>query len=83
MMSDSVIGKVCRLTRSLRDASSKIRKANEEGTILREVDNLGRKMLLVKFSDNTSTFLFPNEIEIITNEPSNEHTGSDPQVSKS
>ncbi len=35
---------------------------NEAPRIVREIENLGRKMYLVQFNDGATTFLFPDEV---------------------
>jgi hypothetical protein len=47
----------------VRDHSGKIRFA-ESAEIVREVNNLGRRMLLVRFDDGATTFLFPDEVTV-------------------
>jgi hypothetical protein len=37
---------------------------NEQPRIVREIDNLGRRMYLVQFGDGATTFLFPDEVAI-------------------
>ena len=37
----------------------------EQGTINYEVENLGRRMVLVQWDNGSSMFAFPDEIEII------------------
>ena len=37
--------------------------------IVREVDNLGRRMLLVRFDDGAITFLFPHEVTVAVTAP--------------
>ena len=58
---DSLVGRHCRLLRAVRDNEGRNRFA-EQPLIVREVDNLGRHMLLVKFDDGSTTFLFPTEV---------------------
>jgi hypothetical protein len=53
----------CRLVKPVRDHSGKIRFA-ESAEIVREVNNLGRRMLLVRFDDGATTFLFPDEVTV-------------------
>jgi hypothetical protein len=53
----------CRLVKPVRDPSGKIR-FGESAEIVREVDNLGRRMLLVRFDDGATTFLFPDEVTV-------------------
>lgn len=64
MATETVVGKACKLLGEVRDAQGKSR-FNEEVVILREVMNLERKMYLCRFSDGVTTFLFPNEVEIL------------------
>ena len=64
MATETVVGKTCKLLCEVRDAQGKSR-FNEEVVILKEVINLDRRMLLVKFLDGVTTFLFPHEIEIL------------------
>jgi hypothetical protein len=55
--------KRCQLVGLVRDHSGRVR-FGEKPTILREVNNLDRRMFLVKFDDGATTFLFPHEIAI-------------------
>ncbi|GEM_PF-1617908 len=55
--------KRCNLVRPIRDKSGKLR-FRETPEILREMDNLGRRMLLVRFDDGSTTFLFPHEVTV-------------------
>ena len=58
---ESLVGRHCRLVRPVRDSHGRSR-FSEQPLIVREVDNLGRHMLLVQFDDGSTTFLFPSEI---------------------
>jgi hypothetical protein len=60
---ESLVGRHCRLLRAVRDSQGRSR-FTEEPVIVREVDNLGRHMLLVQFDDGSTTFLFPTEVAI-------------------
>ena len=40
-------------------------QSGEQGTINYEVENLGRRMVLVQWDNGSSMFAFPDEIEII------------------
>ncbi len=53
----------CNLVRPIRDRSGKLR-FRETPEIVREMDNLGRRMLLVRFEDGSTSFLFPHEVTI-------------------
>lgn len=60
---EAVVGRHCNLLRPVRDKQGRTR-FNEKPVILRQVNNLGRRMLLVQFDDGSTTFLFPDEINI-------------------
>ncbi len=55
------IGKHCRLVRLIRDREGRDR-FKEQPLILREVNNLDRRMYLVRFDDGATTYLFPDEV---------------------
>jgi hypothetical protein len=40
-------------------------EAANEGTIIHESENLGRRLVLVQWDSGTSLYAFPDEIEII------------------
>jgi hypothetical protein len=61
--SQEVVGRLCHLLRPVRDHDGQTR-FNESPRILREVNNLNRRMFLVQFQDGSTTFLFPDEINI-------------------
>ena len=61
--SDAMVGRHCRLLQPVRDHQGRSR-FNEQPVIVREVNNLDRRMLLVQFDDGSTTFLFPNEVVI-------------------
>jgi hypothetical protein len=61
--SEGIIGRYCLLLKPVRDREGKMR-FSEKPRILREVNNLNRRMFLVEFSDGRTTFLFPEEVEI-------------------
>jgi len=58
-----VAGKCCELLSPVRDHEGRTR-FHETARILGELDNLGRHMLLVRFDDGATTFLFPHEVVI-------------------
>ncbi|MGH7814167.1 MAG: hypothetical protein ACREQI_09215 [Candidatus Binataceae bacterium] len=58
-----VVGARCKLVKPVRDHEGRPR-VGEHPRILREVDNLDRRMYLVQFDDGATTFLFPHEVEI-------------------
>jgi hypothetical protein len=61
-MSDEI--RQCRLRRPVRDREGRSR-FGETALIIQELRNLERLMYLVRFEDGSTTFLFPEEIEII------------------
>ena len=58
---ETVVGRCCRLLKPVRDREG-LSRYSEKPRILRSVDNLGRRMLLVQFDDGATTFLFPDEV---------------------
>ena len=60
---ETVIGRHCRLLKPVRDHEG-LSRFSEKPRILRAVDNLGRRMLLVQFDDGATTFLFPDEVVV-------------------
>ena len=56
-----VAGRHCRLIGVVRDQQGRSR-FKEQPRILREVNNLDRRMFLVQFDDGSTTFLFPDEV---------------------
>ena len=64
MINVNVKGMKCRAVRSIRYYQGTINAATE-GTIQYECDNLGRKLIHVRWSNGITLNVFPNEIEII------------------
>ena len=60
---DAVVGRHCNLLCPVRDQQGRTR-FNEKPVVLRQLNNLGRRMLLVQFDDGSTTFLFPDEVAI-------------------
>ena len=60
---DPVVGRICLLKRPVRDRDG-VNHFNEKPRVVRELINLGRRMLLVEFDDGSTTFLFPDEVTI-------------------
>jgi hypothetical protein len=60
---ESTVGRRCRLLKPVRDHEG-LSRFSEKPRILRAVDNLGRRMLLVQFEDGATTFLFPDEVVV-------------------
>lgn len=60
---EAVAGRYCRLLRPVRDHDGRSRFV-ERPRILKELNNLDRRMYLVQFDDGATTFLFPDEIRV-------------------
>ncbi len=58
-----LVGRRCRLLKPVRDHEGRSR-FNEEPRVVREIENLGRRMYLVQFNDGATTFLFPDEVVV-------------------
>jgi len=58
-----VVGRHCRLIGLVRDHQGRSR-FKEQPRIIREVNNLDRRMFLVQFDDGSTTFLFPDEVVV-------------------
>ena len=56
--------KECQLALPIRDRTGRVR-FRENPEVIREVENLGRRMLLVRFEDGGTTFLFPHEVKVL------------------
>ncbi|HZP45152.1 MAG TPA: hypothetical protein VFB15_05835 [Candidatus Binataceae bacterium] len=61
--SNDVVGRRCLLLKPVRDHDG-VARFKEKPIIVREVNNLGRRMFLVKFADGGTTFLFPEEVNV-------------------
>ena len=61
-MEGAGLQKRCQLALPIRDRSGRVR-FRENRDVLREINNLGRRMLLVHFDDGATTFLFPERGE--------------------
>jgi hypothetical protein len=64
MIDTSRAGLRCRAKRTIRSHAAMIEAANE-GTIIHESENLGRRLVLVQWNSGLSLYVFPDEIEII------------------
>jgi len=60
---EAVTGRYCKLQKPVRDHEGRSR-FSEQPRILREVNNLDRRMYLVQFDDGATTFLFPDEVVV-------------------
>jgi hypothetical protein len=58
-----VSGRRCHLRRPIRDRAGR-NHFHEGPVILRELDNLDRRMYLVRFNDSIETLLFSHEVEM-------------------
>ena len=63
MIDTSRKGRRCRAKKMVRTHEAKI-EPERRGTIVHELENLGRRMVLVEWDDNSSLYVFPDEIEI-------------------
>ncbi len=54
----------CRAKQMIRSHTAMISRSNE-GTIANELENLGRTLILVRWDTGPSTYVFPDEIEIM------------------
>ena len=59
----SKAGRRCRAKKTFR-AHDLLIEAQSEGTVIHEIDNLGRTMILVRWGDS-SLYVFPDEVEIL------------------
>ena len=62
-ISETVVGRRCRLLIPVRDHEG-LSRYSERPRLLRSVNNLGRRMLLVQFDDGATTFRFPGEVVV-------------------
>jgi len=60
----SKAGRRCRAKKTFR-AHELLIEGQTEGTVVHEIDNLGRKMILVRWDCDSSLYVFPDEIEMI------------------
>jgi hypothetical protein len=63
-MTDSLVGKHCRLLLSLRDAGGTVRSKEESVLIVKKQETLGKIMYLCQFQDGSATYLFAEEFEV-------------------
>ena len=63
-MEAQAVQKKCQLALPVRDRTGRVR-FRESPEVVRELDNLGRRMLLVRFDDGAITFLFPHEVKAL------------------
>ena len=63
MIDTSRAGMRCRLKKTVRAHEATL-EADSPGTIVHEIDNLGRRMVLVDWDGNSSIYVFLEEIEV-------------------
>lgn len=56
----------CRAIRPIR-IHGRMVTPSSQGTISYEIENLGRQLIYVRWDTGFSTYVFPNEVEIIAN----------------
>jgi hypothetical protein len=56
-------GMRCAAKKVIRSHGVMIQPTNQ-GTILYEMENLGRRLILVQWDDSSSTYVFPDEVEM-------------------
>lgn len=54
----------CRAKQIVRAHEARI-EADSQGTVIHEIENLGRRMILVQWDGDASLYVFPEEIEIV------------------
>lgn len=57
-------GVCCRARREIRTHGGNVRPS-AVGTIISEIDNLGRHLLEVRWGNGVCSYVFPHEVEII------------------
>ena len=55
----------CRARKEIRTHRGNVRRA-AVGTIISEIDNLGRHLLEVRWGNGVCSYVFPHEVEIIS-----------------
>jgi hypothetical protein len=63
MINTKRTGMRCAAKKMIRGHKIMIPPANQ-GTIIYEMENLGRRLILVQWDGNSSTYAFPDEIDI-------------------
>jgi hypothetical protein len=63
MIDTTRAGLRCRATKTIRSHAAMIEAANE-GTIVHEFDNLGRRLILVQWDSGPLLYAFSDELEI-------------------
>ena len=63
MIDTTRTGMRCRAKTGVRYRQTTI-EPDDQGAIVYEIDNLGRHLILVEWNDDSSVYVFPDEIEI-------------------
>jgi hypothetical protein len=71
MMFGSVAGLRCRATRQIRTHAGNV-QLSAEGTIISEIDNLGRHLIEVDWQNGVRAYVFPHEIDIVSDDSRND-----------
>ena len=71
MMSGSAAGSRCRANRQIRTHAGNV-QLFAEGTIVAEFDNLGRHLIEVDWENGVRAYVFPHEIEIVSDDSRND-----------
>jgi hypothetical protein len=64
MVDSKLAGARCLATKEIRTHTGLVRKLTE-GTILYDLDNLGRRLIYVQWNSGVSGYVYPMEIEIV------------------
>jgi hypothetical protein len=64
-MFGSAAGLRCRATRQIRTHAGNV-QLSAEGTIISEIDNLGRHLIEVDWQNGVRAYVFPHEVEIVS-----------------
>jgi hypothetical protein len=64
MFDSTLKGMRCRATQTVRSHQGLIKKS-AEGTIQHDIDNLGRRLISVRWDIGITDYVFPFEIEIV------------------
>jgi hypothetical protein len=67
MMFGSAAGLRCRANRQIRTPAGNV-QLSAEGTIISEIDNLGRRLIEVDWEDGVRAYVFPLEVEIVSDQ---------------
>jgi len=67
IMSGNAAGLRCRATRQIRTPGGNVQLL-AEGTIISEIDNLGRHLIEVDWEGGVRAYVFPDEVEIVSDQ---------------